>query len=232
MGIGTLLVGSGLAAGVSSVAKTVLQASVGQKIAGASLKKYGWGAGFVPFTGVLKAAYNIPRVIKEYAGMHGAFSKTLGAIKGPMKGGPWYGAEVTEKITQPIQRLLKERMPGNFRVANWAARNVAHDVSAEYGDLLRGSAKMENPLSGLVKESLLKQGFTTGSVSLTDASVNAIENSLGALRAAHASKRLIGPTLMSNMAVVGTPALSSGIMTSALVGAMRRKGRNRMRGYE
>jgi len=239
MSVGALLVGGSLAVGVSAMAKSALKytvgaSKVGQRILQSSFQKYGWGTGFIPVIGVMKAMINIPRAASEYFGARGAFAKTLGAIKKAPTGSEWYSAELSSGVTKPLYKMLKQNIRWGANQKRKKVLDATMDAVRGYSDILGGSSAVPtNVVPDLLKTAINKQGLSIKSgVNLESATSNAIGTATKFLNQAHASKRLIGPTLTSNMAVVGLPALSSGVMTSALTNAMRRRSRNKLRGYE
>lgn len=239
MGIAAVLGSYGLLRGGSALIKSGLKSvfSSSEITRGALSKAFqtqGWKGHLIPFFGPLKAAFHsVPKMISEQIGMRKGYGQALKAIRPAARGQAYWRTEVTQGISTPIYRMLKENVRYGGRYTRKIGK-VVRDVSSEYGEMLSGVSNLpEDPVTSLLRSAVDKASLTLKKgVNLENATKNAVVGSEKILNQAFASKSLIGPHLAANMAVVGIPTLASGVGTAAIIGAIRRKGRNRLRGYE
>lgn len=232
---GSALIKSGMrswAGNISGIAQGALSAA---------FKSQGWKGHLIPFFGPAKAAfYSIPKMITEQMSLRKGYATALKAFRPAVKGQAYWRTEVTQGVATPIYRMLKENvgwgtsMTARGQGVRRKLGKIVREVGSEYGEMLSGISKLpEDPVTNLLRAAVDKAGLTfKGSVTLESATSAAIKGSQKALNQGFAARSLIGPHLAANMAVVGIPTLVSGVGTAAVIGAIRRKGRNRLRGYE
>jgi len=223
MGLFGLLGGGAMMAFAGKFGKEMIKDFVvkGSGVAGSRMiddvfKKSGWGANFIPFTGPFNALRKQVAsgfsTWKAVGGYHAAWRADEMRMAGAWK--DIWKEKFANNITDMGMRQAAVKTHVNFvKSLKTNPRQFAEDLQGSWSRAMAGyGINGGDPLYGKVVSSMDKYRMLSEQV--------------------QGSANLFGTALVSNMAVVGIPTLSSSLATIAIGRSIYGRTKRRLRGYD